>query len=96
MLNLDIIAQPAAEIVVRAADGGLLNNQGIIKFLLGVGGIIIIITGASILGSARKADMAKTANTSLNTIIGMVFMAVGAGAVSVVAFGTKIANLLFG
>ena len=96
MLNLDIIARPAAGVLGLAADDGLLNNQGIVKFLLGVGGIIIIITGASILGSARKADMAKTANTSLNTIIGMVFMAVGAGAVSVVAFGTKIANLLFG
>jgi hypothetical protein len=96
MLNLDIIAGPAAGIVALASNDGLLNNQGIIKVLLGVGGIIIIITGASILGSARKADMAKTANTSLNTIIGMVFMAVGAGAVSVVAFGTKIANLLFG
>lgn len=58
--------------------------------LLSVGGLVIIVLGIVIVTSAKKAKNSEVASTALNGLIGIVFMAVGAGALTISVFGKKI------
>jgi|GEM_PF-3583418 len=58
--------------------------------LLGVGGLVVMVLGISIVSMARKAKNSEIAQTALNGLIGIVFMAIGAGALSFAVFGKKV------
>jgi hypothetical protein len=79
--------------VAAAKDPGPLNISGLQAFLISVVGLLIIVVGAGIVMSSRKGDMAKTANTSAIAIIGIVFVAMGAGTVAVVALGSSVLHV---
>ena len=74
--------------------GGLFNDQAVRDVLLVVAGIVTMVVGSSIISRSKKADYAEVARTSVNSVIGLVIVAMGAGAVGVVAFGQKIAGWL--
>jgi hypothetical protein len=74
----------------------MLNVNGIQALLISIAGLAIILIGIRIIGSAKKASFSETANTSMNTIIGITFVAIGAGAVAVVALGSDVAKTIFG
>lgn len=73
----------------------MLNVSGIQGFLLGLVGIAVIIVGLKIIFGAKKAQFSETANTSLNTIIGLTFVAIGVGAVAVVGLGQWVVDTAF-
>jgi hypothetical protein len=79
--------------VAAAKDSGPLNISGLQAFLISVVGLLIIVVGAGIVMSSRKGDMARTANTSAIAIIGIVFVAMGAGTVAVVALGSSVLHV---
>jgi hypothetical protein len=83
----------AAVQMAAPADNGPLNISGLQALLVSVGGLVIIVVGLAIVASSRKGDMAKTASTSAIALIGITFMAMGAGAVAVVAFGSEILDM---
>lgn len=83
----------AASKMTAAADDGPLNISGLQALLISIGGLVIIVVGLAIVASSRKGDMAKTASTSAIALIGIVFMAMGAGAVAVVAFGSDLLDV---
>lgn len=60
------------------------------KVLLGVIGLVILVVALKIMAGAKKAQYSDTARTGANVVVGMVFVAIGLGAVGYAAFGTQI------
>ena len=73
----------------------MLNVSGIQAFLLSIAGIAIVWVGIRIIGSSKRAQMSETANTSMNAVIGIVFVAIGLGAVAILGLGSDLVDLLF-
>ncbi|MGL5809954.1 MAG: hypothetical protein ACRCYQ_08420 [Nocardioides sp.] len=73
----------------------MLNISGIQSLLLSIAGIATVWIGIRIIGSSKRAQMSETANTSLNAIIGIVFVAIGLGAVAIFGLGSDLLDLLF-
>lgn len=90
-MSVSNYTQSVVETAAKSA--GPLNISGLQAFLISVVGLLVIVVGAGIVMSSRKGDMAKTANTSAIVIIGLVFVAMGAGTVAVVAFGSSVLNV---
>jgi hypothetical protein len=80
-------------VFAAAKDAGPLNVSGLQAFLISVVGLLIIVVGAGIIMSSRKGDMSRTANTSAIAIIGIVFVAMGAGTVAVVSLGSSLLHV---
>jgi hypothetical protein len=96
-MSLDIMHTAVMAVPLNAGNGGgVLNLDGLTKFLIGIGGLLLTMVGLWIIGRSKKADTAEVANISLNAAIGILFLGLGAGTFSLVAFGEKISNLLFG
>lgn len=96
-MSLDILHTVVLALPPGDGDGGgVLNLDGLTKFLIGIGGLLLTLVGLWIIGRSKKADTAEVANISLNAAIGILFLGLGAGTFSLVAFGEKIGNLLFG
>jgi hypothetical protein len=68
----------------------LFNTAAVRNFLIAIVGLLLLAVGARIVGRSHRADYAETARTSVNAIVGLVFVAMGAGAVAVVTFGQKV------
>lgn len=61
----------------------MLNIDAVRTLLLGIAALLIVVVGVRIISRSGKADYAEVARTSANTIIGIVFLAVGAGAFAI-------------
>ena len=90
-MSVSSLSQGAS--IAAAKNAGPLNISGLQAFLISVVGLLIIVVGAGIIMSSRKGDMARTANTSAIAIIGIVFVAMGAGTVAVVALGSSVLHV---
>jgi NADH:ubiquinone oxidoreductase subunit 2 (subunit N) len=73
----------------------MLNEAGIQEFLLTVVGIAVAIVGVKIIFGSKKAQFSDTANTSINTLIGLVFVAIGFGTVAVLGLGSALVDQFF-
>ena len=73
----------------------MLNVNAIQAFLIVVAGLLFMFIGISILGRAKKAQMSDIAQTSVISVIGAIFIAVGIGSGLVLAFGQDLLKLLF-
>lgn len=62
--------------------------------MFGIGGLVIIALGIYIVGTARRAKNSEVAQISINGLIGIVFMAIGGGALSIAVFGKKVIDFL--
>lgn len=70
-------------------------DQGKVQtLLLAVFGLVVIVVGIAIAAGAKRAQYAETARVGFNTLVAIVIVAVGMGAVGFAAFGTKILNAL--
>jgi hypothetical protein len=73
----------------------MLNVNGIQAFLIVVAGLLCMFIGISIMGKSKKAQISDVAQTSLISVIGMLFIAIGIGSGLVLAFGQSVLKLLF-
>ncbi|MFD7161246.1 hypothetical protein ACFV9C_42140 [Kribbella sp. NPDC059898] len=73
----------------------MLNVNGIQAFLIVIAGLLSMFIGISIMGKSKKAQISDVAQTSLISVIGMVFIAIGMGSGLVLAFGGDLLKLIF-
>lgn len=62
--------------------------------LLAVFGLVVIVIGIAIAANAKKAQYSETARIGFNTLVAIVIVAVGMGAVGFAAFGRKVLTAL--
>jgi hypothetical protein len=62
--------------------------------LLAVFGLVVIVVGIMIAAGAKKAQYSETARVGFNTLVAIVIVAVGMGAVGFAAFGQKVLSAL--
>jgi hypothetical protein len=72
----------------------MLNVEAVRTLLLGLAALAIIVVGIRIISRSKKADFSETARISVNAIVGIVFLAVGAGTFAIVAFGESVLEFL--
>ena len=58
--------------------------------LLGIFGLVIIVVGIALAAGAKRAAYSETARIGFNTLVSMVIVAIGMGAIGVAAFGGKV------
>jgi hypothetical protein len=70
-------------------------DQGKVQtLLLGVFGLVVIVVGIALAAGAKRAQYSETARVGFNTLVAIVIVAVGLGAISFAAFGQKVLNAL--
>ena len=62
--------------------------------LLAVFGLVIIIVGIALAAGAKRAQYSETARVGFNTLVSIVIVAIGMGAIGFAAFGGKILTSL--
>jgi hypothetical protein len=72
----------------------MFNVDAVRTLLLGLAALLIIVVGIRIISRSGKADYSEVARTSANTLIGIVFLAIGAGTFAIVAFGDSVLQFL--
>ena len=72
----------------------MLNVDAVRTLLLGLAALLIIVVGIRIISRSNRADFGEVARTSANALIGIVFLAVGAGTFAIVAFGDRSSQFL--
>ena len=72
----------------------MFNVDAVRTLLLGMAALLIIIVGIRIISRSNRADFGEVARTSANAVIGIVFLAVGAGTFAIVAFGESVLDFL--
>ncbi|MBO0811200.1 MAG: hypothetical protein J2P23_04050 [Microlunatus sp.] len=70
-------------------------DQGKVQtLLLAVFGLVVIVVGIAIAAGARRAQYSETARVGFNTLVAIVIVAVGMGAVGFAAFGKRVLTAL--
>ena len=70
-------------------------DQGKVQtLLLAVFGLVVIVVGIALAGGARRAQYSETARVGFNTLVAIVIVAVGMGAIGFAAFGHKVLTAL--
>lgn len=70
-------------------------DQGKVQtLLLAVFGLVVIVVGIAIAAGARRAQYSETARIGFNTLVAIVIVAVGMGAVGFAAFGKRVLTAL--
>ena len=76
-------------------EGPLMFDEGKVQtLLLAVFGLVIIVVGIALAAGARKAQYSETARLGVNTLVAIVIVAIGMGAIGFAAFGRQILNAL--
>ena len=73
----------------------MLNTEAIIKILISLVGIALLFVGLQVISSSRRAQYSDTARVGVNSMAGIVLVALGAGSFALVAFGSNIIQTLF-
>ncbi|MGV8909323.1 MAG: hypothetical protein ACOH1Y_10100 [Propionicimonas sp.] len=71
-----------------------MNISTMQGLLVSLGGLAVILLGVSIVAAAKKAKNSEVAQTALNGVVGIIFIAIGAGAVALVAWGKSLMTML--
>lgn len=70
-------------------------DQGKVQtLLLAVFGLVVIVVGIAIAAGAKRAQYSETARVGFNTIVAIVIVAMGMGAIGFATFGKKILTAL--
>ncbi|QDP94805.1 hypothetical protein FOE78_01720 [Microlunatus elymi] len=72
----------------------MFDEGKIQTLLLAVFGLVVIAVGIAIAAGAKRAQYSETARVGFNTMVSIVIVAVGLGAVGVAAFGGKVLDAL--
>jgi hypothetical protein len=72
----------------------MLNLDAVRTLLIGLAALCILFVGLRIISHSSRANYSEVARTSAITIIGICFLAVGAGTFAIVAFGEQILSFL--
>lgn len=72
----------------------MFDEAKVQTLLLAVFGLVVIVVGIAIAAGAKKADYSHTMRVGFNTLVAIVIVAVGMGAVGFAAFGRKILTAL--
>jgi threonine/homoserine/homoserine lactone efflux protein len=67
-----------------------VNAAGITGLLTFAACVLIVVIGLGILAGSRRANFSKTAKTSGNAIIGIIFIVIGLGAGLAIGLGTSV------
>ena len=66
-------------------------DQGKVETLLvAVFGLVVIAVGIALAAGAKKAQYSETARVGFNTVVAIVIVAIGMGAIGVATLGKKI------
>jgi hypothetical protein len=70
-------------------------DQGKVQtLLLAIFGLVVIVVGIAIAAGAKRAQYSETARVGFNTLVAIVIVAIGVGAVGFAAFGNKVLSAL--
>jgi hypothetical protein len=70
-------------------------DQGKVQtLLLAIFGLVVIVVGIAIAAGAKRAQYSETARVGFNTLVAIVIVAIGMGAVGFAAFGNKVLSAL--
>lgn len=70
-------------------------DQGKVQtLLLAVFGLVVIVVGIALAAGAKRAQYSETARVGFNTLVAIVIVAIGMGAVGFAAFGKQVLNAL--
>jgi hypothetical protein len=72
----------------------MLNLNAVQSLVVSLLGIVVIISGLSIVGRSRRADMSESARTAGNTLIGVVVASMGIAITATLAFGQEVLTWL--
>jgi hypothetical protein len=72
----------------------MFDEGKIQTLLLAVFGLVVIAVGIAIAAGAKRAQYSETARVGFNTMVSIVIVPVGLGAVGVAAFGGKVLTAL--
>ncbi|GAB3919952.1 hypothetical protein GCM10011575_35890 [Microlunatus endophyticus] len=62
--------------------------------LLAVFGLVVIVVGIALAAGAKRGQYSETARVGFNTLVAIVIVAVGMGAIGFAAFGHKVLTAL--
>jgi len=66
-------------------------DQGKVQtLLLAVFGLVVIVVGIALAAGAKRAQYSETARVGFNTLVAIVIVAIGMGAIGFAAFGHKV------
>jgi len=66
-------------------------DQGKVQtLLLAVFGLVVIIVGIALAAGAKRAQYSETARVGFNTMVAIVIVAIGMGAIGFAAFGKQV------
>ncbi len=72
----------------------MFDEGKIQTLLLAVFGLVVIVVGIAIAAGAKRAQYSETARVGFNTLVAIVIVAIGMGAIGVAAFGNKVLTAL--
>lgn len=68
----------------------MLNDTAIRNTLIVIAGLVLMFVGVMVMASSKKAQFSEVARTGVNSLVGVIIFAAGAGALLLVAFGQRI------
>lgn len=72
----------------------MLNDTAIRNTLIVIAGLVLMFVGVMVMASSKKAQFSEVARTGVNSLVGVIIFAAGAGALLLVAFGQRILETL--
>lgn len=72
----------------------MFDEGKIQTLLLAVFGLVVIVIGIALAAGAKRAQYSETARVGFNTMVAIVVVAIGMGAIGFAAFGKKILTAL--
>ena len=73
----------------------MFNDETIRNVLIVIGGLVLMFVGIQVMAASRRAEFSEVARTAVTSLVGVVIMAAGAGALLLVAFGQKVIETIF-
>lgn len=72
----------------------MFDQAKVQTLLLAVFGLVVVAVGIAIAASAKRAQYSETARVGFNTIVAIVIVAMGMGAIGFAAFGKQVLSAL--
>jgi hypothetical protein len=72
----------------------MFDQAKVQTLLLAVFGLVVIVVGIALAAGAKRAQYSETARVGFNTLVAIVIVAIGMGAVGFAAFGKQVLNAL--
>ena len=73
----------------------MLNDAAIRNTIIVIAGLALMVIGVAVIASSKKAQFSEVAKTGVNSMVGIILLAAGAGALVLVTLGQRILDTLF-